>query len=147
MADVLNEVTTELTRDQIHRRVEDWIQRIDDLYLQIGRWLPAGCSAERRRTKRMDEELMREFRMPPRDLPILDILMDGRHVATIEPRGLWIIGANGRLDLVIGQKHYVIVDDAENFDPPHWRIAPLDDRRKLDDLDEAKLRSVLACKI
>jgi hypothetical protein len=144
MADLLNEVTADdLSRDQIQRRVEDWAQRIEKLYREIEEWLPAGYSAEQSRTKRMHEELMREVRIPPRDLPIRKIVRDSQPVATIEPRGLWIIGANGRLDLISGQKHFVIVDAAESFHPPIWQIAPLNDRRKLDRFDRTKLLSAL----
>jgi hypothetical protein len=132
MPRVLEETTTlELDHDHIVRRVDDWASRIDALYQEIEAWLPVGWSADRGSTIRMREELMQKFDVPTRDLPVLRLFNQGKLHGHIEPRGLWIIGANGRLDLFSGFQHYVIIDSAENFEPPDWRIAPLSDRRNL----------------
>jgi len=144
MTDVLDEVTGEApSRDDVQRRVDDWVQRISGLYSQVEAWLPDGWTVERKRTRPMHEEVMREVGLPPRDLPILDLVRDGRPAARIEPRGLWIIGANGRLDLVTGTAHYLVIDTADNFARPHWCLAPLADRRALREFDRAALLEVL----
>jgi hypothetical protein len=83
----------------------------------------------------MHEELMRKFDVPAQDLPVLELSSDGGRSAHLEPRGLWIVGANGRLDLFVGPQHYVIIDAAENFQAPQWQIAPFSDRRQLKPLD------------
>ncbi len=59
MSRVLEEVTeTEITPQHVEQRVADWERRIDDLYIQIEGWLPAGYAAQRHRTKLMHEEMM-----------------------------------------------------------------------------------------
>jgi hypothetical protein len=144
MANVLQEVTeADLSPAHIERRVDDWITRIRDLYAAIESWLPDGWSAQRGRNVRMHEELMRRFGVAPRELPVLDLMKDGQRVASIEPRGLWIIGANGRLDLTRGTDRYVIVDEAENFAQPSWRIAPFSDRRQTQQFGREELISLL----
>jgi hypothetical protein len=144
MPRILEETTSrEIDRDHIVRRIDDWVRRIDALYRQISGWLPAGWTADRRGTVQMHEELMQRFGVPARDLPVLGLSHDGKRSAHIEPRGLWIIGANGRLDLFSGSRHHVIVDAAENFQPPDWRIAPLSDRRKLQPLNQGTFVAVL----
>ncbi len=144
MADVLEELTADaLTRSQIEARVEDWIRRIAGLYGRIESWLPSGWSARRTRRVRMLEEPMREVGLPPYELPMLDLLADGVPTAVIEPRGLWIVGANGRLDLRQGTDHHLILDRAPNFEDPDWVLVPLSDRRKALPLDRSALSSVL----
>jgi hypothetical protein len=141
---VLEEVTeSEISREHIEQRVNDWARRIDQLYAQIESWLPNGCAARRNRTVRMDEELMRKYQVSPRELPILDIVRGEHRVAHIEPRALWIVGANGRLDFLVGSTQYIIVDDAENFHPASWMIAQLSDRRRRRTLDRDTFSSVI----
>jgi len=145
MVDVLEELAGDtLARAEVERRVDDWARRIDDLYAQIASWLTTGWTvAANRRVTQMHEEPMRRVGLPPRDLPVLDLLHNGQRAATIEPRGLWIIGANGRLDLRRGAAHYLIIDAAENFEPPQWRLAALKNRQSSRPLDQNALRDVL----
>lgn len=124
------------SKTTVERRVEDWSARIETLYDLIGSWLPTGWSAERRDAAQMHEELMQRFSLPPRELPVLSILHDGKLVGSIEPRGLWIIGANGQLDFTVKAKRYVIFDTAKTFAPPEWHIAPLAQREKLQPLKQ-----------
>jgi hypothetical protein len=144
MPRVLEETTTqEIDRSHIVRRVDDWVTRVERLYGQIESWLPSGWSARRRGTAQMHEELMQRFDVPLRNLPILELLHDGQSAGHIEPRGLWIIGANGRLDFFRGTDHFVIVDTAENFEQPDWQIAPFTDRRKAQPLNRDTLITAL----
>lgn len=144
MTTVLEEVTSdELSREHIERRVEDWAQRIDDLYRAIASWLPGEWRGERDRNVRMDAPLMRKFGVPSRELPILTLMHEGRPAGYVEPRGLWIIGLNGRLDLHYGAAQYIVFDEAENFAPPDWRITLLQNRTNRDRFDRDKLLSIL----
>jgi hypothetical protein len=120
-----------MTRQHVEQRVSDWASRIDALYNQIESWLPAGWRAERHGTVHMYEELMRKFNVPARDLPVLNLVSHGGQARRIEPRGLWIIGANGRLDFSGGNDHYVIFDAAEKFAQPLWHMARLSERTNL----------------
>lgn len=144
MPGVLEETTSrEIDRDHIVRRVDDWTNRIEALYRQIEGWLPAGWTADRKGTVQMREELMKKFGMPARELPVFQLSHQDKRSARIEPRGLWIIGANGRLDFFAGSGHYVIIDFAENFQSPDWRIAPLSDRRTMQPLNRETFTSAL----
>ena len=144
MPRVLEETTNpQIDQAHIQRRVKDWQDRIDTLYQQIESWLPSGWTAQKAGTVTMHEELMRKFHVPAQNLPVLQLYDHGTPSVRIEPRGLWIIGANGRLDLLKGNNHYVIVDAAENFARPDWQIAPLSDRRKLQTFDAQSLNAVL----
>lgn len=124
------------------RRVDDWADRVSALYADICRWLPPGWTAQKSGSVRMHEQLMQKFNVPARDLPVLE-LSSGQRSARLEPRGLWIIGANGRLDLFAGPDHYMIVDIAENLRSPQWQIAPFSDRRQLKPLNSSTFVAVL----
>lgn len=145
MANVLQEVTDSgLNREHVERRVENWAERIDTLFSGIERQLPPPWSARRRRSVAMHEDMMRKFSIAGRNLPVLEILRDDRVVAELEPRGLWIIGANGRIDLVGTGVHHILIDVAENFAQPDWRISPLASRRQRENFDLGKLLAALS---
>jgi len=144
MPKVLEEVTDqEIDREHIIRRVDDWAARIDALYQQIEGWLPADWTADRSKTVRMHEKLMQRYDVPPRDLPVLRLLYQGTPSGRIEPRGLWIVGENGRLDFFRGSDHYLIIDIAENFASPDWRIARFTDQRNFQRLARDTFNAVL----
>ena len=86
---------------------------------------------------------MQKFNIPARELPILDLIQDGRRVASIEPRGLWIIGANGRLDFTRNGERYLITDESDNFGSPSWHISAFSNRRQTERFDRGKLLSLL----
>lgn len=140
---VLEETTSqEIDQNHVMRRVDDWADRVSALYADICRWLPAGWTAWKSDSVRMHEPLMQKFNLPARDIPVLE-LASGERSARLEPRGLWIIGANGRLDLFAGTRHYMIVDTAENLQPPQWQIAPFSDRRLLTPLNSSTFGAAL----
>jgi hypothetical protein len=144
MPGVLEETTNQpIDQAHIQRRVKNWLDRIDTLYQQIESWLPPGWTAQKAGNVTMYEELMRKFQIPAQNLPILQLYDHATPAVRIEPRGLWIIGANGRLDLLKGNDHYLIVDAAENFARPDWQIAPLSNRRKLEKFNAQSLNAML----
>jgi hypothetical protein len=149
MANALSDVVAEeLSRSYVEQRVVDWANRIEELFEQIEQWLPAGWRAERRGGVLMDEELMRRHGVPARELPQLHLAASNRVTASVIPTGLWVIGANGRLDFRTPAGQFAIVDKAETdlnrANPPHWVIAPLRDRLRARDLTEEALREALA---
>jgi hypothetical protein len=141
---VLEEVTdANIDRAHVMRRVDDWANRIDQLYAQVEQWLPEGWTVDRFGTVRMEEQLMKQFGVGPRNLPKLRLSRGGQAVARIEPRVLWIIGANGQLDLFRDNEHFVIVDTADNLESPKWYIAPFADRRNRQPLTPQTLAAAL----
>lgn len=142
---VLEELTTnELTSDHVRKRVDDWSSRIDNLYKTLEEWLPNGWTARRGAAVSMNEELMQYNGVPARDLPTLELLHDGTVGVKIRPYGLWIIGANGRIDLVKGHDIYLILDHAKTFEPPNWHIAAATERQNSKPFDKGQLETLLS---
>lgn len=140
---VLEELTQDdLNREHVAQRVADWSCRIVALYADIGRWVPDGWTTRRGVPVTMHEELMRNFGVPPRELPTFELIQDGMVNLRIRPYGLWIIGANGRLDLTRGRELFLILDHAKTFEPPSWQIAPAT-ARDFKPFDAARLKALL----
>jgi hypothetical protein len=69
----------------------------------------------------MHEELMQKFDVPATRQPTLRLEGDDGYVL-FKPKGLWVIGANGRIDLYTSKGTFIIVDLAERGQAPKWTI-------------------------
>lgn len=124
----LTEFEDRIDRDHIERRIDDWVKRIEGLYHDVRSWLPSGWTARSGSKVMFRDDLMDKFHVPVRALPLLGLEYDGVVKGRLEPRGLWIVGANGRVDLIVPPRHFILIDRAENFEAPQWTITPLRDR-------------------
>lgn len=115
-------VEKEVTKKEIQKRIDDWKKRISSLYDMIAEWAASEGKyrCERRPGIQMYEELMQKLAVRPEVLELLDMYRGKDLVATVKPIGLWIIGANGRLDILTRNGATILVDKAENFHKPRW---------------------------
>ncbi len=137
-------VSDKLDKALVQRRVDDWANRLADLLSDAVEWLPPGWSVSRREKISMHEELMQRHKVSSTLVPSLTLTDEAGREAGLTPRGLWIIGANGRVDFHAPNGDYVIVDRAENFEPPNWEIAPRDRRERRASFDRTTFRDALA---
>lgn len=123
-------------RSRVVDRISDWENRIAALYAEINRWVSKDTSfhTEAMRTVTMSEELMRDFAVPDRELPVLDVLKNQEPIASLVPRALWVIGANGRVDLITRKGTRLIVY-RDNM-AWGWLVVDSDDRRKQIEFNE-----------
>lgn len=132
------------TRANVQQRVTDWEQRVTHLYSEVKRWLERQPTlrAEETRTMIMSEELMQEFAVADVNLPILDILQGRQPIASFVPRALWVIGSNGRVDLITRTETYFVVDSGT---PPSWgwRLVNKINRQRDMPFEEDALLSVI----
>ncbi len=133
------------TRAGVIDEVEDWVQRISGLYQNIRTWLSYQPSFrfEEDRTVIMSEEVMQEFAVSDRDLPILDVLTGEQVILSLVPRGLWLIGSWGRIDVITSDRTRILVavrDKDGNFE---WRLASENDRRRAVPFDRDALLALL----
>ena len=128
MTTVLDDVTSEsIDAPYVQRRVDDWIDRLGALYGELSTALPDGWST-RTAAVTMHEELMRKFNVPPASVPTLSFAHKSGVGASLIPRGLWVIGANGRVDLTTDGQRYLVLDLADSFTCPEWQVCPAHDR-------------------
>ena len=144
MGTVLNEITSDtVDAKHVERRIVDWIERVNRLYAMIGDWLPDGWEARRGAPIVMHEQLMREFGIPAKRIPTLELFALSGDTARLEPRALWIVGINGRVDLKRDGCRYHIVDMAKYFERPEWQAARAERRRDGETITREWLRLVL----
>lgn len=111
-----------VTREHIESRVDEWRQRLHDLFSDVIIWARAqGWRVDDSGRVPMHEQLMRQFDMPATDQPVLRL--DGEQgYALFRPKALWVIGANGRVDLFTARGAFTIVDLAEAGEAPRWTV-------------------------
>ena len=111
----------EITAEYVNQRVDDWLKRLDSLFKQIEAWADAnGWTTENGAAIEMREELMDKFGVAGRVHPTLSVRNSDGALIWIRPKGLWVIGANGRVDLFSRNGAFVLVDIAEAFQRPQW---------------------------
>jgi hypothetical protein len=111
----------EITEEYVTKCVDDWLYRLDDLLWTIKGWaVENGWSAEDGESVPMREELMGRFNIRDRSQPSLFVRSPDGAEVLIQPKGLWVIGANSRVDLFSAKGVYALVDIADRFQPPRW---------------------------
>lgn len=116
-------ITQVMDKVQVERQVRDWRKRISDLYVTIGDWTKQTEYSIKIGNKiMMYEELMARFNVDPMEINTADVYKDERIVLTFKPKGLWTIGANGRVDILSMRGSYVLLDTAEQFRNPKWKL-------------------------
>lgn len=132
-----------VTPAHVAKRADDWERRLVDLYTLLESWLPPGWTARRSRTIPMHEELMRQVGLGERQIPALDLIGQGEVRATADPRALWIVGVNGRVDLYTPKGAFFIFDVANSFAPPEWQVVSAQNRMQREPLSRDWFKSVL----
>lgn len=115
---------------RVKERVADWLKRLADLRQTIEGWLPDGFSIKDRPSIAMHEEMMRNFAVAPALMPSFDIMCGDRPIVRVQPKALWTIGANGRVDLVGREGTIILVDQSVALSgAPEWVYYAPHDRK------------------
>lgn len=89
-------------------RKKDWVSRIDSLYDMIESWLAPLVGKDyitiTREQISIYEELLGSY-----DAPIMSIKFFSGEIIKLVPKGLHVVGGNGRVDMKIGLREIMIV--------------------------------------
>jgi len=103
VADTIAELNDGVNRERALARLRDWRDRVDHLYDEIESGLGPAYSFDRSGKHWTQEVVFQRAGLDSTEVPPIDILRieepTGVLRAIIQPRHLWIVGANGRLDL------------------------------------------------
>ena len=69
----------------------------------------------------MNEKLMQIAGVEPKNIPTLRLSNYVNGTVVFEPRGLWILGTNGRVDVKYKGRRYFTCDYAEYLEQPDWK--------------------------
>lgn len=124
-----------LTREDVLSRLADWRDRVHALYDNVEQALKGhGFKFDREGKHTSSEGLVQEAGVSREEQPKIDILRivraDDTNAAVFFPRGPWMIGANGRIDLhlspSVGQTQaFMLVDQSAQFSSPFWIRMPI----------------------
>jgi hypothetical protein len=124
-----------VTHDDVLLRLADWRDRVHGLYDKIEQALRgSGFQFDRQGKHTSSEALVQAAGVTREEQPKIDILRivrpDGANAAIFYPRGPWVIGANGRIDLRLspsaGSSHaFMLVDQSGPFSSPFWVRMPI----------------------
>ncbi len=134
-----------MDKEDIENRVRDWVNRIGDVFSLVKEScsnLPDIDCVENKKT-RMHEELMQEYQVSPVDLPILEIRKNKELLASFKPIGLWVIGANGRIDILTKEGAYLLVDIADKEESSAWQVFTPKNRKKGVDFNKEFIASLI----
>lgn len=128
---------SEIDKEYIESRVSDWISRICNLFSSVKDYCSDYPQIEfaENTTTRMHEELMQKYNVSQVDLPVLELKKNKELLASFKPVGLWVIGANGRVDILTKSGAYILVDVAEKGEPSKWKVYAPKNRRESVDFD------------
>lgn len=129
----------------VDRRIERWIQRLDELQSRIRDWLRDRheWTVTTSSVRQSVEDLMRQRGVQPRDLPVLTLTRGLREVKFV-PNALFVVGANGRIDVLGRGWHRTLVDMASDDAPERdWRIVPAERPTNLQTFNQAALFDML----
>jgi hypothetical protein len=119
---------------RVTTRVEGWLRRLAALRQTFEQWIAGsqtdGLRIVDKQPASMHEEPMRRFGVGPAEMPVYEIERNGVRLMRVQPKGLWVIGANGRVDLVTRTASLILVDasDPESTDP-NWEVYQSHERR------------------
>lgn len=143
-----NEDGSVFDRAYLDIRLDDWQQRIAAIYAQAEAWgAREGLTADRSRTIIMSEDLMQKFAIPDRELAILDLSRGEAPVMSIVPAGLWVIGSNGRIDIITHERSAILLDASRDIGITRWVYIVRGEHREAQPWDETAFRDLIGVEV
>jgi len=93
----------------VEQRLQDWTDRLQRLFAEVAEWVPPSWQILHGDVIQRHEELMRRYGISPREVPTFTILKNGHRIAFV-PSALWIIGADGRVNVTVDATQYILAD-------------------------------------
>jgi len=136
---------TKVTKASVDARVRDWMRRLNALYSQLDQWLPdrSNLRVIKEPLNQVIEPLMSQFKVPPRQIPTYTILIGKVRIAFV-PSALWIVGANGRVNITTNRRQHILVDVGdETENASNWQLVIPNDRASLKPFDKVAFDALL----
>ena len=133
-------VTQPTSRAGVQERIADWSDRITALFRRIEKWAQSDSRLPGPRWSevfQLREQPMVETNTRRRKLPTLTFFSGKRRIAFV-PSALWIIGANGRINLSVDGESFILVDmGGENGRRSAWKLVSRDARKNYENFNKA----------
>jgi hypothetical protein len=132
-------------RARVVEEVEDWVRRVGALYDDVRVWLGdrPDLRCEQSRTVTMSEEMMQKYAVTDREISVLDVLDADQVIASFVPRGLWLIGSWGRIDVITRDRTEILVA-LRSEGSLEWRLVSPESRRRMEPFDKNALLALVS---
>jgi len=101
-------------------RITEWRLRLEALYSQVRGWTPPDWIVDPGQILQRQEEIMRRHGIVASSLPTLTLLR-GKSRVSFVPSALWVIGADGRVNVTTNTAQCPLVDRRQNPSlPSDW---------------------------
>lgn len=128
----------------VEQRAKKWISDVSQLFDQAASWATAlRFTTEHKPYTPMHEELMQRFGVKSLPQTLLAISKGKTVVATLIPIGLWVIGANGRIDLLTVKQNFMLINAAPYPDAADWKIVSLSSPPSFHNFDQDFFKALL----
>lgn len=141
----MGQAAPQIDKQHIEASIHDWESRVAELYSSIEGWLKeTAYEIKKGPSVTMHEEMMRNYGVGPREMETRHIFQDGVFQLAIVPKALWVIGANGRLDILGKGINRILVDYADRFSPPQWKLVRTSSRMDREDFSKEVFLGLLS---
>jgi hypothetical protein len=145
MHERIDDNDSKLSTADLVKRIDDWMERLGQLRQLVDGWI-----SERPNLRIADapavpmrEQLMQQYHIPKRSMPAFRVMEGDKQLALFRPVGLWVIGANGRVDVFTEKAAPILVDAAPNFERPAWKLYMSKSPRDAIEFNQESLYSIL----
>jgi hypothetical protein len=110
---------------RVKDRVTDWVSRLEKLYSKLDEWAKAlpDVSVRRNTMPQLIEPIMERTSVPAREVPVFSLIVNKKYRVDFIPSSIWIIGANGRVNVTTNSRQKSLVDmGGENSAPSRWHL-------------------------
>jgi hypothetical protein len=130
----------------VRAQVADWTARLKSLYSQFDDWVQEhpGATVSRGEIKQSIEPLMKQFHVAPRQIPTYTVVVDEKWRIAFVPSAVWIVGANGRIDITTNIRHHMLFDvGGRNGAPSDWQLGVTGSRKFVIPFDKTAFLNLL----
>lgn len=108
----------------VKRRVTGWIERLNALFDKLDTWAAAvpNVRIERDQLPQQIEDMLTRFSVKVRNVPTFTVFVEKKYRIAFVPSALWIVGANGRVNVTTNYRQYALLDLAEPGRPSDWQL-------------------------
>lgn len=126
MQERIDDDDSQVSSADLVRRIDNWMDRLSQLRKFVEEWIQERPDLELRLEDAaavpMHEHLMQQYKIPERSMPAFKVLKENQQLALFRPAGLWVVGANGRIDVFTAKSAPILIDSAGQFENPAWKL-------------------------
>lgn len=128
------------------KQIEDWRKKIADLYIALNSYVSdkPGWKHKNGQPTFIETFFIEYFKLTPQKLATNDLYYNNRLSLTFKPKGPWVIGAQGLIDVISKEGSYILMNVAVVANSFEWNLYSMQTRtiKKFNRTEFSKLLAV-----